>query len=156
MPDMDELVAHEQARVLGGLKHRYPEDNYSPVELENVNVLLCARALQEPSEPRDAVKTNRLKATQPSQTGDDDNVCPEQRVVSYRYAPHAIRGEQIANLLFCFAMDEGRKRVIGIMAAILASLHMRTADDLFGTPQGSLRTEKLIAASVQWDSSIEQ
>jgi hypothetical protein len=28
-------------------------------------------------------------------------------------------------------MDEGRKRVIGIMAAILASLHMQTADDLF-------------------------
>jgi hypothetical protein len=27
-------------------------------------------------------------------------------------------------------MDEGRKRVIGIMAAILASLHMQTADDL--------------------------
>jgi hypothetical protein len=26
----------------------------------------------------------------------------------------------------------GRKRVIGIMAAILASLHMQTADDLFG------------------------
>ncbi len=25
-------------------------------------------------------------------------------------------------------MDEGRKRVIGIMAAILAGLHMRTAD----------------------------
>jgi len=36
------------------------------------------------------------------------------------------------------------------MAAILASLHMRTADDLFGTPQGSPRTDKLIAASVQW------
>jgi hypothetical protein len=29
-------------------------------------------------------------------------------------------------------MDEGRKRVIGIMAAILASLHMERADDLFG------------------------
>jgi transposase len=28
-------------------------------------------------------------------------------------------------------MDEGRKRVLGIMAAILASLHMQTADDLF-------------------------
>jgi len=40
--------------------------------------------------------------------------------------------------------------VIGIMAAILASLHMRTADDLFGTPQGSPRTDQLIAASVQW------
>ena len=40
--------------------------------------------------------------------------------------------------------------MIGIMAAILASLHMRTADDLFGTPQGSPRTDQLIAASVQW------
>jgi hypothetical protein len=29
-------------------------------------------------------------------------------------------------------MDEGRKRVIGIMAAILASLPMQTADDQFG------------------------
>jgi hypothetical protein len=27
-------------------------------------------------------------------------------------------------------MDEGRKRVIGIMAAILASLHLQTAADL--------------------------
>lgn len=33
-------------------------------------------------------------------------------------------------------MDEGRKRVIGIMAAILTSLHMRTADDLFGNATG--------------------
>jgi hypothetical protein len=41
-------------------------------------------------------------------------------------------------------MDEGRKRVIGIMAAILASLHMERADDLFGGPQGSPRTDKLI------------
>jgi hypothetical protein len=47
-------------------------------------------------------------------------------------------------------VDEGRKRIIGIMAAILASLHMRTADDLFGGPEGSPRTDKLIAASVQW------
>jgi hypothetical protein len=35
------------------------------------------------------------------------------------------------------------------MAAIVASLHMETADDLFGTPQGSSRTDKLIAASIQ-------
>jgi hypothetical protein len=48
-------------------------------------------------------------------------------------------------------MDEGRKRVIGIMAAILASLHM---EDLFGTPQGSPRTDKLIAASIQWAVQI--
>jgi hypothetical protein len=51
-------------------------------------------------------------------------------------------------------MDEGRKRVIGVMAAILASLHMRTADDLFGGPQGSPRTDKLITASVQWAERI--
>jgi len=51
-------------------------------------------------------------------------------------------------------MDEGRKRVIGIMAAILASLHMRSADDLFGTPEGSLRTDKLIDASIQWAERI--
>jgi hypothetical protein len=51
-------------------------------------------------------------------------------------------------------MDEGRKRVIGIMAAILAGLHMQTADDLFGTPQGSPRTDKLIAASIQWAEQI--
>ena len=51
-------------------------------------------------------------------------------------------------------MDEGRKRVIRIMAAILASLHMQTADDLFGGPQGSPRTDKLIVASVQWAEAI--
>ena len=51
-------------------------------------------------------------------------------------------------------MDEGRKRVIGLMAAILASLHMQTADDLFGGPQGSPRTDKLIAASIQWAEKI--
>jgi len=41
-------------------------------------------------------------------------------------------------------MDEGRKRVIGVMPAILASLHMQTADDLFGGPQGSPRTDQLM------------
>ena len=51
-------------------------------------------------------------------------------------------------------MDEGRKRVIGIMASILTSLHMQTADDLFGGPQGSPRTDKLIAASIQWAEVI--
>jgi hypothetical protein len=55
---------------------------------------------------------------------------------------------------YCAAMDEGRKRVVGIMAAILASMHMQTADDLFGGPQGSPRSDKLIAASVQWAEAI--
>jgi len=53
-------------------------------------------------------------------------------------------------------MDEGRKRVIGIMAAILASLQLRTADDLFGGPQGSPSTERLISASIQWAEKIMQ
>ncbi len=44
--------------------------------------------------------------------------------------------------------------MLGIMAAILASLHMQTADDLFGTPQGSPRTDKLIDASIQWAERI--
>jgi hypothetical protein len=44
--------------------------------------------------------------------------------------------------------------VIGIMAAVLASLHMQTANDLFGTPQGRPRTDNLIAASVQWAVAI--
>jgi len=51
-------------------------------------------------------------------------------------------------------MDEGRKRVIGLMAAILTSIHMRTADDLFGGPEGSPRTDRLIAASIQWAERI--
>jgi len=47
-------------------------------------------------------------------------------------------------------MDEGRKRVLGIMAAILTSCTCVPPIDLFGGPQGSPRTDRLIAASVQW------
>ncbi len=52
--------------------------------------------------------------------------------------------------------DEGRKRVIGIIAGILMAHHMPVADDLFGGPQGSPRTDKLIAASIQWAELIMQ
>jgi hypothetical protein len=48
------------------------------------------------------------------------------------------------------------KRVIGIMAAILTAMHMQTADDLFGTPSGSPRTDRLIDASIQWAERIMQ
>jgi hypothetical protein len=51
-------------------------------------------------------------------------------------------------------MDEGRKRVIAIMAAIITATHMKTPEDLFGTPQGSPRTDKMIASSVQWAERI--
>jgi hypothetical protein len=49
---------------------------------------------------------------------------------------------------------EGRKRVLGVMAAILTAMHMKTAGNLFGTPSGSPDIDKLIAASVQWAERI--
>jgi len=51
-------------------------------------------------------------------------------------------------------VDEGRKRVIAIMAAILVSSRMDTAGDLFGRPQGSPHTDALIATAVQWAERI--
>jgi hypothetical protein len=51
-------------------------------------------------------------------------------------------------------MEEGRKRVIAIIAGILVSRHFKTPDDLFGTPQGSPRSDAMINASVQWAERI--
>jgi len=51
-------------------------------------------------------------------------------------------------------VDEGRKRVLAIAAGILVARHLKTADDLFGGPQGSPRTDALIAAAVQWAERI--
>jgi broad specificity phosphatase PhoE len=53
-------------------------------------------------------------------------------------------------------MDEGRKRVIGIIAGIIMARNLDRADDLFGGPQGSPRTDKMIAAAVQWADRIMQ
>ena len=73
--------------------------------------------------------------------------------LSQRTLGESTLGEDKAKVYYA-GMEEGRKRVIGVMAAILASLHMQTADDLFGGPQGSPRTDKLIAASIQWAEKI--
>jgi len=51
-------------------------------------------------------------------------------------------------------VDEGRKRVVGIIAGILLSRNLDRADDLFGGPQGSPRTDKMVAASIQWAELI--
>jgi len=51
-------------------------------------------------------------------------------------------------------MDEGRKRVLAIVAGIIVSRHLDTADDLFGGPQGSPRTDKMVAAAIQWAERI--
>jgi hypothetical protein len=51
-------------------------------------------------------------------------------------------------------VDEGRKRVIGIITGIIMARNLDRADDLFGGPQGSPRTDKMIAAAVQWTTLI--
>jgi hypothetical protein len=64
------------------------------------------------------------------------------------------KSENKANMLPSPKMDEGRKRVLAIMAGIIVARHLDTADDLFGGPQGSPRTDKMVAAAIQWAERI--
>ena len=50
-------------------------------------------------------------------------------------------------------MEEGRKRVLGIMASILAARHLKTTEDLHDS-RPSPRTESLVASAVQWAERI--
>ena len=50
-------------------------------------------------------------------------------------------------------MDEGRKRVLGIIAGILVARHLKSTEDLFDT-RDSLRTRSMVAAAVQWAKRI--
>ena len=50
-------------------------------------------------------------------------------------------------------MDEGRKRVIGVIAGILVARHLKTTEDLFDT-RSSPRTDGMVAAAVQWAERI--
>ncbi len=50
-------------------------------------------------------------------------------------------------------MEEGRKRVLAIVAGILVARHLKTTDDLFDH-KPSPRTESLVAAAVQWAERI--
>jgi len=50
-------------------------------------------------------------------------------------------------------MDEGRKRVVAIVAGILVARHLKTTEDLFDS-KPSPRTESLVAAAVQWADKI--
>ena len=52
------------------------------------------------------------------------------------------------------SMDEGRKRALAIVAGILVARHLKTAEDLFGGPRGSPRTDAMVAAAVQWAERI--
>jgi bifunctional DNase/RNase len=50
-------------------------------------------------------------------------------------------------------MEEGRKRVFGIIAGILVARHLKSAEDLHDS-RPSPRTESLIASAVQWADRI--
>jgi len=50
-------------------------------------------------------------------------------------------------------MEEGRKRVLGIMASILVARHLKTTEDLHDS-RPSPRTEALVASAVQWAERI--
>jgi hypothetical protein len=50
-------------------------------------------------------------------------------------------------------MAEGRKRVLGIMASILVSRHLKTTEDLHDS-RPSPRTEALVGSAVQWAERI--
>jgi hypothetical protein len=50
-------------------------------------------------------------------------------------------------------MDEGRKRVMGIIAGILVARHLKTTEDLDET-RPSPRTEYLLASAVRWAERI--
>jgi hypothetical protein len=46
--------------------------------------------------------------------------------------------------------------MLAIVAGIIVALHLTTADDLFGGPQGSPRTDKMVVAALQWAERIMQ
>ena len=50
-------------------------------------------------------------------------------------------------------MDEGRKRVLAIVAGILVARHLKTTEDLFDS-KPSPRTESLVGAADQWAERI--
>ena len=50
-------------------------------------------------------------------------------------------------------MDEGRKRVLAIVAGILVARHLKNPEDLHES-RPSPRTESLIASAVQWAERI--
>ena len=50
-------------------------------------------------------------------------------------------------------MDEGRKRVLAIVAGILVARQLKTAEDLFDS-KPSPRSKSMVAAAVQWAERI--
>jgi hypothetical protein len=55
--------------------------------------------------------------------------------------------------VYDIGMDEGRKRVLAIVAGILVARHLKTTEDLSDS-RPSPRTENLVASAVQWADRI--
>jgi hypothetical protein len=51
------------------------------------------------------------------------------------------------------SQNEGRKRVLGIIAGILVARHLKTTEDLFDS-RTNPRTESLVVSAVQWAERI--
>jgi hypothetical protein len=51
-------------------------------------------------------------------------------------------------------MDEGRKRVLAIVAGIIVARHLDTGRRFVWRAAGSLRTDKMVAAPLQWAERI--
>lgn len=49
--------------------------------------------------------------------------------------------------------EEGRKRVLGIMASILVARHLKTTQDLHDS-RASPRTESLVGSAIEWAERI--
>ncbi len=58
-----------------------------------------------------------------------------------------------SNRYSMICMDEGRKRVLAIVAGILVPRHLKNPEDLHES-RPSPRTESLIASAVQWAERI--
>jgi hypothetical protein len=77
---------------------------------------------------------------------------PKRRILEHKSSRLLWRIQGESAKLPC--VDEGRKRVISIIAGIIMARNLDRAYDLFGRPQGSPRTDKMIAAAVQWAERI--
>jgi hypothetical protein len=75
------------------------------------------------------------------------------RALTYDINSNFYLGEQKTNMVRLPSMDEGRKRVLAIVAGILVARHLKTTEDLFDS-KSSPRTESLVAAAVQWAERI--
>jgi len=51
--------------------------------------------------------------------------------------------------MYSAVMDEGRKRVLAIVAGILVARHLKSPDELIDS-RPTPRTESLVASAVQW------